>query len=209
MPSAAGYYFDWGSFTGTHDPNSWFGQRMGNLGEQWEAARTTSQNARANLRRRFETYHYHTGEASRFRSLREQRALEFSQARGEITERIRNAKHEVREEIQQERNILLARYQSDTDGLRFWNVIKLSKAKAKHIGRVAKHKVQLALHPALVRTMVKRNVYRAGLRQVAHDFRVSENILRTGQRLHTAEAWLGALRPRGGSGPQAGGAALT
>jgi hypothetical protein len=188
-------FFNWESSIGTGtDPTSWINRRMKDIGTQWDAAREVSRNLRHDFRKRFEIYDHHITEANKIRSVREGRALEFSAGADALKQRIKRARTEVLGEIQKERSVIDAGYHAETSHLRFWNVIKLGKAKLRHLGRVGAHKASLAIHPMHVRTLRKKNMYRAGLRVAAHEFRASEDLLRQAQNAYSREAWIGPFR---------------
>jgi hypothetical protein len=177
------------------DPDSRIAKTITSLAQQWNAAKHAATNLRASVIRRYDSYELHSAEAGKIASLRQTRAMEFLDASEEIGQRIRSARHEVREEIAAERHTIVAAFRAEAAQLRWWNVFKHAKARIRFIRRLAAHKAKLALHPVALRTLRRKAILRAELRASAIHYAASDAILQQAQRAHSREAWIGPLRP--------------
>jgi hypothetical protein len=177
------------------DPDSRIGKTIASLAQQWNAAKHAATNLRTSVIRRYDSYELHSAEAGKIATLRQTRAMEFLDASEEISQRIRSARHEVREEIAAERQTIVAAFRAEAAQLRCWNVFKHAKARIRFIRRLAAHKAKLALHPVALRTLRRKAILRAELRASAIHYVASDGILRQAQTAHRREAWMAPLRP--------------
>jgi hypothetical protein len=177
------------------DPDSHIGKTIKAIADQWAAAKTTATKLRTSIARRYDCYDLHSTEASKIATLRQQRAMEFMDASVEIADRIRAVRNEVREEIAADRQRIVAAFRAEAAQLRFWQIIKHTKARIRYAKRLAGHRMRLALHPVAIRTLRRRAIYRTQLRAESANFLHTDGILQQAQRAHSREAWMGALRP--------------
>lgn len=201
-------YSDWNAALADGiDPDSRIGKTIASLTQQWNAAKHAATNLRASVIRRYDSYELHSAEASKIASLRHTRAMEFLDANEEISQRIRSARHEIREEIAAECQTIVAAFRAEAAQRRWWNVFKHAKARIRFIHRLAAHEAKLALHPVALRTLRRKAILRAELRASAIHYTASDGILRQAQTAHRREAWMAPLRPaaRPQAAPEAAG----
>jgi hypothetical protein len=187
---------DWDNTLATGiDADSRIGKTIASLAQQWNVAKQVANNLRASVIRRYDSYELHSAEAGKIASLRQTRAMEFLDASEEIAQRIRSARHEVREEIAAERQTIVAAFRAEAAQLRFWHIFRHAKARIRFMRRLAANKAKLALHPVALRTLRRKAILRAELRASAIHYTASDGILRHAQQAHRRETWLGPLRP--------------
>ena len=121
--------------------------------------------------------------------------MEFLDASEEIGQRIRSARHEVREEIAAERQTIVAAFRAEAAQLQVLARLPARQGAHRFIRRLAAHRAKLALHPIALRTMRRKAILRAELRASAIHYAAAMASLAQAQRAHSREAWMGALRP--------------
>ncbi|MFL5283232.1 MAG: hypothetical protein ACJ8AW_20140, partial [Rhodopila sp.] len=177
------------------DPNSRIARTIKSYRDQWAAAQTSTVSLRDAATKRYDTFDLHNTEARKIATLRHQRVAEFSAARFEIVSRIKNARSEVRADIEHERKLIDGTYQATIAPLRVWNIVKRARAKARHVRQLAGYRARLAIYPVTIRTMRLKPIHRAALRAEASHYLITDGILQQAQKAHMREAWFGPVRP--------------